>query len=448
MRSGKSLLALVVVLGGLVAYLYFVDSKRPVTPEGTEARDKVFTVDAGKIEEISIKASSGDTSSLKRAKDGWQVTSPVTTKADESEVSNLTSNLASVEVSSVVDEQPKNVDQYGLKDPKVVVTFKTDDHKEHRLRIGTKTPTGGDVYAQRGDEKRVFLIPAYVETSFDKKPFDLREKIALKFERDKADRLDITHGDVHMEFVKNGMDWRMTAPVAARADFSAIEGLITRLQSAQMASLVSPDATDLAQYGLEKPAAVATVGTGSARATLLVGKPEAGENATGVYAKDASRPMVFTLPKDLADDIQKGVTDFRRKDVFEFRSFNAKKLEIIRGAETLAFEKVKGTGKDATESWRRVKPTASNVDGGKLDAAMGKLSSLRAESFADAKTHTGLDSPAVIVRATFDDPSRTEEVKFGRAGGDVFAGRADEPGAMRVTASDFDDAMKQFDALK
>ncbi len=448
MRSGKSLLALVVVLGGLVAYLYFVDSKRPVTPEGTEARDKVFTVDAGKIEEVTIKSSSGDTSSVKRAKDGWQVTAPVATKADESEISNITSNLASVEVTSVVDEQPKSVDQYGLKDPKIVVTFKTDDHKEHRLRIGNKTPTGGDVYAQRGDEKRVFLIPAYMETSFDKKPFDLREKIALKFERDKADRLDITHGDVHMEFAKQGMDWRMTAPVNARGDFSAIEGLITRLQSAQMSSLVAPEATDLAQYGLEKPAAVATVGTGSSRATLLIGKPEPGENATGVYAKDASRPMVFTLPKDLADDIQKGVSDFRRKDVFEFRGFNAKTIEITRGAETLAFEKVKGSGKDATESWRRTKPTAGQVDGGKMDAALGKLSSLRAESFADPKTKTGLDAPIATVKATFDETNRTEEVKFGRVGGDVYASRADEPGAMRVPASDFDDALKQLDALK
>jgi hypothetical protein len=448
MRSAKSLLALVVILGGLVAYLYFVDANRPVTPEGTEARDKVFTVDAGKIEEVTIKASSGDTTSVKRAKDGWQVTAPVATKADESEVSNITSSLAPAEVTSVVDEQPKSVDQYGLKDPQVVVAFKTDDHKEHHLRIGSKTPTGGDVYAQSGDQKRVFLIPAYVETSFDKKPFDLREKIALKFERDKADRLDITHGDVHMEFVKNGMDWRMTAPIDARGDFSAVEGLITRLQSAQMSSLVSADASDLVKFGLEKPAAVATVGAGSSRATLLIGKPESGENATGVYAKDASRPMVFTLPKDLSDDIQKGVTDFRRKDVFEFRSFNAKKIEITRGAETLVFEKAKGTGKDATESWRRVKPTAGTVDGGKMDAALGKLSSLRAEAFADPKTPTGLDSPAAIVRATFDEKNRTEEVKFGKTGSDVYASRADEPGAMRVPASDFDDAMKQLDALK
>ena len=46
MRSGKGLLALAIVLAGLVAYLYFVDAKKPVTEAGVEQHDKVFTVEA------------------------------------------------------------------------------------------------------------------------------------------------------------------------------------------------------------------------------------------------------------------------------------------------------------------------------------------------------------------------------------------------------------------
>ena len=83
MRGGRSLLVLFVAFGGLLAYLYFVDAKKPVTEEGVEKRDKVFTVDADKVDELKVKSSSGETSTLKKAKDGWQLVEPLTAKVDD-----------------------------------------------------------------------------------------------------------------------------------------------------------------------------------------------------------------------------------------------------------------------------------------------------------------------------------------------------------------------------
>ena len=51
-----------------------------------------------------------------------------------------------------------------------------------------------------------------------------------------------------------------------------------------------------------------------------------------VYARDITRPAVVTVGKDLVDDVKKSVFDLRRKDVFDFRAFNAKRIEITRGA--------------------------------------------------------------------------------------------------------------------
>ena len=44
------------------------------------------------------------------------------------------------------------------------------------------------MYAQKGGEKRVFLVSSFQETNFNRTPFDLRDKKILKFERDKADQ--------------------------------------------------------------------------------------------------------------------------------------------------------------------------------------------------------------------------------------------------------------------
>jgi len=365
MRGGRSLLVLFIAFGGLLAYLYFVDAKKPISEDGTEKHDKVFTLDSDKVNELKVTSSSGETSTLRKGKDGWQLVEPIAAKVDDGEVSGITSNLSSAEVQSVVDEAPKDLQRYGLDKPRVEVAFKTAGDKDYRrLRVGTKTPTGGDLYAQRTGDKRVFLIPSYVENTFDRKPFDFRDKKILAFDRDKVDRLEIAHGDVKLELAKAGQDWNITAPLQTRADSSSVESIVTRLQSAQMKSLPAEHATDLKPYGLDKPVATATVGLGSTRATLAFGqKAEGGD----VYARDVTRPAVVTVAADLLTDIQKNVSDLRRKDIFEFRSFNAKRIEVTRNTETLAFVKAKGTGKDAAEKWRRISPTAADVDQAKME---------------------------------------------------------------------------------
>jgi len=448
MRGFKPLGALVALLAGLVAYIYFVDAKKPVEPEGTEKHDKVFTIDADKIEGLTVKASSGDTTALKKSGGTWQLTAPVAGKADASEVSGITTNLASVEATSVVDEAPKDLAPYGLATPRVEIAFKAaGDKAEHRLKLGGKTPTGGDMYAQRGGEKKVLLVPAYLDSSFDRKTFDLRDKTLLAFDRDKVDRLELAHDDVKIELAKQGADWMVVSPIKARADFSAVEQIVTRLGSGQMTGMEADQATDLKAYGLDAPVLTATVGAGSTRATLLVGAP-APAGKTGVFAKDASRPFVALVGKDLVDDLKKNVADLRRKDVFEFRSFNTTRLEITKGTDTFVFEKVKGTGKDAAEKWRRTMPKAGDVDTGKMEALLSAFSNLRAQSFADPKAKTGLEAPVAVVSARFDETNKQERVAFGRVGADVFASRGDEPGAARIDAAAFDEALKTLDAVK
>ena len=49
MRGLKSTIALLVVLVGLVAYIYFVDSKKPAS-DAPETKAKAFTVDTDQIE--------------------------------------------------------------------------------------------------------------------------------------------------------------------------------------------------------------------------------------------------------------------------------------------------------------------------------------------------------------------------------------------------------------
>ena len=116
MRSFRSLLIWVALLGGLLAYLYFVDAKKPV--EQAEEKAKVFArLDSDKIDELKVSTVAGGVASLQKGADGWRLTEPTAAKADESEVSGITSNLSSLTVERVVDEAPANLGDYGLKEP-------------------------------------------------------------------------------------------------------------------------------------------------------------------------------------------------------------------------------------------------------------------------------------------------------------------------------------------
>src|SRR5207247_750872 len=139
-----------------------------------------------------------------------------------------------------------------------------DKALSRKLLVGEKSPTGSDLFAQRDGEPRVFLIPAYQESSFNRSTFELRDKTVLKFERDKVDGIEVTAGGKPLQLAKEGGDWKLTRPLQVRADFGSVEGLIGRLQTVQMKSIVTgePSAADLKKYGLDKPAATVSLSMG------------------------------------------------------------------------------------------------------------------------------------------------------------------------------------------
>jgi hypothetical protein len=234
-----------------------------------------------------------------------------------------------------------------------------------------------------------------------------------------------------------------------RADFGSVEGLVGRLQSAQMKSIVTNDPTpaDLKKYGLDKPEVTVNLNAGSSRATLMIGGKA--ENNT-VYARDASKPAVVTVESTLVDDLKKGSDDYRRKDLFEFRAYNANRVEIARGDETVVFEKVKGApgqGDTTPDKWRRISPNAADADKDKIDSLLTRLANMRASSFVESTAKTGLDKPAMAIFVKFDDGKKEERVTFGKVDNDVYASRPGEPGAAKADATDFTEANKSLDEL-
>jgi hypothetical protein len=442
-----STLLLVVVLAGLGGYIYFVDSKRPATtPGGSEASlGKVFTVEAEKINELRISYQA-ESALLKKDDSGWKLVEPTQVEADPPEAIGLTTALTNIDIVRVVDENPTDLAQFGLANPNIIVAFKADGGASGTLKLGNKNATQGEVYALKDDEKRVFLVNAFQETTFNKTPFDLRDKKILKFDRDKADSLTFAKGTTSIELARTGSDWAVVKPVPSRSDFAVIEGFISRLSSSNMSKLIDGGDKELAKYGLDKPTMTVTIGAGSAKTVLEVGSTD----GTSTYARDPQRALVFTIDTTLQTDLAKDFDDYRKKELFEFRPFYLDKLRAVLdapgGPKTYEFEKQKPATPTDAETWKvtRVGGASHTVDQATMDDLLNKLVSIKADSFVASTAKTGLDKPALIVSASYD-AGKFERVRFGQGGDDSFALRDGETGVAKINVVSLATALRAFD---
>ena len=447
MGRTRSTLILLVAAVAVVGYLYFVESKRAVPDEN--AKTKVFSYDASKITQVDVKSSSGEVTSLRKIKDTWTIVKPTEAPADRSTVSDIATSLANLEEQRMVDENASDLNTYGLAQPRVDVTFHVEGEKEpKRILLGDKTPATSGVYAKLSTSNRVFLIDQALETAVDKSTFDFRDKTAIAFDQTKVTSLELASAAQTIRLEKSGEEWKLVKPIQAPADFVSVNGVIGQLQAAQMTGLKDrpEDLKDLRQYGLDKPVVVATIGLGSSSVKFELGKAA---DAGAVWGRDPSKPAVFSLNNSVAMELQKKVEDFRRKEVFDFRPYNTTRFEITRGTDVRAFERVKGSGENAVDTWKQVTPADKTVDASNLEGALLDFSNLRAESFVPAAgAATGHNNPAAIIVVKFDDGKKEERVVIGTVGSNVFATRADQPGALKLEAAKYHDALKKLDALQ
>lgn len=473
MKGTRSTLVLLGVLVALGAYIYFVELERLPASETLPNEQLFGTMDADDIQTVVIRGSDGQTSLERRgpAADGeatWQVTDPIDTRADAVEVSTVIASLASVEIRRVVEEGPiADLAPFGLAEPNVEIVFTiSDSDVERTLLIGEATPTGADRYAKLGGDDRILLVEEGLESSFDKSTFRLRDKSILDIDTTTVDTLRVETDATTVALSKRDSEWHVVEPWNARGDFSLIEGLVGRLGNGEVLSIAaegideprSDDDSDTDPYGLEAPSATVTLGAGSATATLLIGNVAA---TGGRHARDASRPVVFTVDEALADDLTQDAGNLRRKDLFTFRSFNATRLEIDQPGLDVVFEKEAPSLEDDAEDdaapsdgsdvWVQTAPERLVVVPSEMDDLLSQISNLRGESFVASRSDAGVEDANILatIRVTYgSDEEITERVVMWRIDDNTYAVPGDEPGAAVVNTRAIDDAFDALDTVR
>ncbi len=468
--------AAVLVLAGLAAFYWFVERKSEPKPEGERAKVTVLTVDKAKAKELAI--TSGSTA-IRVVKEGssWRVVSPFVAPADGSSVESMLSSLEKLEADEVVVEQTSDLAQYGLDRPSRTVAAVVEGVKDPlTVQFGAKSPDGSNVYAKTLAGPKVYLVPSWIEGSFDKKPFDLRDRDLLHVKRDDVRQLEVSGPEGGYTLVRTDAgDWAFTKPLATRAGRWAVDGLLGALEGLRMDSVAAEgkiDAKEAARFGLESPARrVSLLLKDGATRTLEIGagilaptpsptptpapvakgqKPPTPEKPkpTTYYVRVAGGDLVAVAPATVADDLAKGMSELRAKRLLELATYEVDGLEVAAGNTKKTYAKTTSKDKDGFDKtqWKRSAPDQKNLDTAKVEDALFKTG-VEVVDFVDQPRELaayGLDAPVlkVTIKAKGDS-----WLTIGKKDGVYYARRNNDSAVLKLDTAKTDELLKAFSEL-
>lgn len=449
-RGTFILLALALALG---AYTWFGEVRGGTARAKREADEKrVFTLEGDSVRSLEITGA-GEAVALRRAGDGWELTSPIRAAADRDAVENCLRALLDARKDTVVEEIPGDLTVYGLGDQALEVALEGGEGRPpQELLVGDFNPTRSFVYAMWPGTPKVWLVSAGLRHAVDRGPGDFRDRSLLSLDPGGARRLEVTPAGGPALVLERGEGdrWRIAAPRPARADRIAVEQTLRQLASARVERFVDEAPEDLAAYGLEPPVlTVRVVQEGSAgERRLRLGR--AADSLGGTYARRDDRPPVMLFSDDsLLRFLGRTVEDYRAKTLVEFEQGEVKKVVIAAGDSvwTILRGEGEGEGEEAEDpgtplasTWTR-QGTGSRIRGEWMSDFLWDVRRLRFASVLPAPlppARSGLDRPEFSVRLYGEGSSPIGELRLGapRPGAEErYAMNAAEPDLYTVAQS-------------
>ena len=178
----------------LLAAVYFFEFRS----QGEKSTaDMLVSVSTDNVEKI-IFTTDGQTIQFQKEDEEWMITDTIEAKADKVEVSRLADDFTNLRIERVVEEEPSDLEKYGIPQKQVELFFR-DQERGEKILIGLENPLDNTFFAKKAEDTRVVLIPSSLKSLLEKKVFDFRQKNIFQFESDQVIRVKLDAGGIHWE---------------------------------------------------------------------------------------------------------------------------------------------------------------------------------------------------------------------------------------------------------
>jgi hypothetical protein len=293
------------------------------------------------------------------------------------------------------------------------------------------------------------LVGGYIYFFQAGKPEEETVKL-FNIKADDITRLVLKYPSEEIELERTGDKWKIVKPLQVDADSAAISTLTHEVADARIKSTVDEHPTDLATFGLAKPAVTVTAST---KDKTLPGVEVGRTTPIGysVYIKTTDKPAVMLTAGGFGPGTKRTVSDLRDHTLMSFKVDEVSKL-TLKQDDSAPVELEKDQGK-----WKIAKPGKYDADSERVRVLLSSLSNSRIDEFTndnpDKVAKYGLEKPQVTV-SVFTGPAQSRQsLEFGGKepgqGKDAYyVRRGERPNVYTVHNYVFNDVNKSLNDLR
>jgi len=347
------------------------------------------------------------------ADDEWELTSPLSGRADADTVGGLLSDLYTSEAEEfVLDAEPtgEQLAEYGLAEPARVISVWEGDGEPQRLLVGAATEDPAGFYAMREGGSSVFVIAADLVESLPDSGDALRNRAVLALARERVRGLEIDHGALAARMERAGVEWQITRPRTLDADASAVSRILSALQDLRATGFAdrargvdAPDVTVRLEIGdaeSDEPAERIELRVGAATQSTN----DSDELVTTRFVTTTADDTVYLVQESALDPLRADLFALRDKTIVEFTETDLARF-VLTGADGTSYEFDRGD-----DSWSMAGGAADGFDDSLVSDLLWEFNYLRMTAVAAEWDETapelspfGLDAPRFTLRALDED---------------------------------------------
>jgi hypothetical protein len=440
---GKSTLVLVLLALALGAFIYFYERH---TLDTTTRLTQVVRL-LPDFNPLAVRAVlvTGTNLNLRaeRAARGWRLTAPVAYPAHAPGIEDFLRELGELNTrqrvtAADVRAQPDGLAAYGLRLPAGAIVLELATNRLE-FRLGTVTAENDRVYLQLSGDPDVYTAGSNFVARLPREANVWRDPALLQLDDLAFSRVAIRAPGRGFEFERDStnLQWRLSKPIATRADNAAVETLLQRMRAWQAAGFVTdtPSAADLERFGLATNELELALGDGTNDLAVVQFGGAVSNGGDLIYARRLPHSNVVTLARTTADPLRLPFTEFRERRLFNAAPAAVEQVDV-RGPDQFTLRR------DPAGGWRVTEPLNFAADGGIVTNLLLALAELEVVEFVkDVVTDYapyGLAPPArgYELRGGTNGAPWTVRLEFGsnNAAGQAFTRRADEPSVYTVPA--------------
>lgn len=360
-----------------------------------DLRDKtILDFNPGDISKIEIQRGK---KILQLIRDGekWELQSgSFVRKGDSLEIENLLNTIRQAKVMAFVEENPKDLKEYGLNNPSFILTLTTNAGEPAQSLLIGFLKEKKHYLAKTNQAENVIGLDQSIIDLLSQKALYFLDKTLLAFNEDEATELRFhsRDGEILISRDESGDPWKIEKPIQAPTDPAVVAAVLSEIKNIKFIDIVKNPAAGSNLQGLTPPRRKLTVVAGdNPPLSLQIGNRTLDGKLFFIRKPEAD--TVYMVESKIIDNIFLSFQGLSKRERLDFKKENVIKIRVQAPNQTFEVYR-KG------EEWRLEKPEKSPVKQFSINKILEKLDELKFGPLIDTTVGpkaAGLNPPNLTV---------------------------------------------------